>query len=338
MKKKIVIPILAVIILGAAIFGLYRMFFSGTGDSPDGETTGEETAEETTEETAGETTEESSEVTAEETDKEEPSVSEPETVANLVLEFGKRLQMVSLLAPSDSLHQSMQENYGGLAAPSLIEKWEKDPQNAPGRMVSSPWPDHIEILTNEKREEGIYQVTGEIIELTSVEQANGGIAAKRPISLIVKKSGDIWLIDDVTLGDYVDMESVVYDNTQYGFTFTLPRNWENYTIILEQWNGVSLEGAHAGEITETGPIINIRHPAWTSENPRQDIPIMIFTLNQWEALMREEFNVGAAPMPPGELGRNASYVFALPARYNYAFLTGFEEVEEILAGSPIQTK
>ena len=338
MKKKIVMPILAVVILGAAIFGLYRMFFSGTGDSPDDETSGEETTEETIEETTEETAEESGEVTTEETDKEEPPVSEAETVANLVLEFGKRLQMVSLLAPSDSLDQSMQENYGRLVAPSLIEKWKNDPRNAPGRMVSSPWPDHIEILSNEEREEGIYQVAGEVIELTSVEQASGGFAAKRPISLIVKKSGDIWLIDDVALGAYVDTESVLYDNAQYGFTFTLPKSWKNYTIILAQWNGVSLEGAHAGEITETGPIINIRHPAWTSENPRQDIPIMIFTLDQWEALMREEFNVGAAPMPPGELGRNASYVFALPARYNYAFLTGFEEVEEILAGNPLQMK
>ena len=43
-------------------------------------------------------------------------------------------------------------------------------------------------------------------------------------------------------------------------------------------------------------------------------------------------------MGPKELGRNSKYVFALPARYNFAFPTGFEEVEDILAGNPLQPK
>ena len=83
-------------------------------------------------------------------------------------------------------------------------------------------------------------------------------------------------------------------------------------------------------IVETGPQINVRHPLWSEENPRQDIPIMVFTLTQWDALLDEKFHIGAAPIGPKELGRNNKYVFALPARYNFAFLPGFEEVEEIL--------
>ncbi|MDP1086626.1 hypothetical protein Q6245_30140, partial [Klebsiella pneumoniae] len=67
------------------------------------------------------------------------------------------------------------------------------------------------------------------------------------------------------------------------------------------------------------PMISIRHPDWTSQNPRQDIPIMIFTLAQWNMLQQDEFHIGAAPINPSELGRNTSYVFARPARYNYAF-------------------
>jgi hypothetical protein len=46
--------------------------------------------------------------------------------------------------------------------------------------------------------------------------------------------------------------------------------------------------------------------------------------------------VGAAPVGPSILGENTSYVFALPARYNYEFLTGFEEVEEILENDSLQ--
>ena len=44
----------------------------------------------------------------------------------------------------------------------------------------------------------------------------------------------------------------------------------------------------------------------------------------------------AAPINPGELGRNVKYVFALPARYNYAFPTGYQEVEKILEGKPLR--
>ncbi|MEI6579507.1 MAG: hypothetical protein WCN92_08615 [Eubacteriales bacterium] len=128
----------------------------------------------------------------------------------------------------------------------------------------------------------------------------------------------------------------VYQNTQYGFSFTLPESWKGYKIITGKWEGVGLLDSASRQGVETGPIISIRHPLWTSADPRQDIPIMVFTIAQWESLQREEFSVGAAPMPPSEIARNAKYVFALPARYNYSFLTGFEEVETILKGNPLK--
>jgi len=62
-----------------------------------------------------------------------------------------------------------------------------------------------------------------------------------------------------------------------------------------------------------GPRLSIRHPQWTQAQPRQDIPILLFTLDQWNSLQKEEFSIGAAPMGPKELGRNSKYVFALPA-------------------------
>jgi len=36
-----------------------------------------------------------------------------------------------------------------------------------------------------------------------------------------------------------------------------------------------------------------------------------------------------------QLGRNEEYVFALPARYNFGFLGGYEEVEMILENNPL---
>lgn len=80
----------------------------------------------------------------------------------------------------------------------------------------------------------------------------------------------------------------------------------------------------------------IRHPLWTSDKPYQDIPIMIFTHGQWDLIQDEKLSLGAAPIGPKELGRNDNYIFALPARYNYAFLLGYEEVENILESNPLK--
>jgi hypothetical protein len=255
------------------------------------------------------------------------------TVTNLVTDFGHNLQKVSLLAPEDIVKTSIQENYGDLISSNLLSKWQNDPQIAPGRLVSSPWPDRIEILSIEKLTNGTYDVKGEIIEVTSDEK----IAAKRPIKLVVKMINNRWLIDEVKVDAYADSDSIVYHNPQYGFQFTLPTSWKDYQIVTDKWNGISTGGSQGDQVVESGPMMLIRHPQWTSQNQRQDIPIMIFTLEQWNSLQKEEYHIGAAPIGPRELARNTSYVFALPARYNFAFPEGYEEVETILEGSALQT-
>jgi hypothetical protein len=144
------------------------------------------------------------------------------------------------------------------------------------------------------------------------------------------------VLDKQTVGGSTETSSIIYNNTQFGFAITLPQSWQNYSIVTTQWQGIAIEGPQNGKVVQSGQIISIRHPQWTATVPRQDIPIMIFTLNQWNSLQKAEFSVGAAPIPPSELGRNSRYVFALPARYNYAFPVGFEEVETILNGKPLQ--
>jgi len=130
----------------------------------------------------------------------------------------------------------------------------------------------------------------------------------------------------------VNSNLVEYKNSQYGFTFSLPSSWKGYSIVTDKWEGTSLT---SGKVTETGPLLSIRNPQWTSAKPRQDIPIMVFTLAQWELILKESLAVSAAPMGPSELGRNSDYVFALPARYNFAYPLGFEEVEQILKDKPL---
>lgn len=254
-------------------------------------------------------------------------------ITALVEEFGAKMQNVSLLAPEDTVKQSMEENYGELVTPTLLEKWQEDPENAPGRVTSSPWPERIEIESIEKQTDSSYTVTGEVIEVTSVEKENGGAAAERPITLVVEKIDNKWLITSVELGDYGLEQAAVYENTQYGFLFFLPESWVGFTTVHEEWEGIGID---SGKLEERGPLLSLRHPEWTKEAPRQDIPILIFTTEQWALISQEKLSIGAAPMGPSELGRNSQYVFALPARYNYAFPEGFEEVEDILEGKPLQ--
>jgi hypothetical protein len=123
--------------------------------------------------------------------------------------------------------------------------------------------------------------------------------------------------------------STEYINKTYGFRFALPKSWKGYSIVDNMWKGRILNGPNANR-EETGPVLSIRHPLWTEKNPRQDIPIMIFTLDQWKLIEQENLSVSAAPIGPSELARNAKYVFALPARYNFAYLPGYEEVDKII--------
>ena len=119
-----------------------------------------------------------------------------EEITSLVKEFGSRLKNVSLLAPEKILIEEMEENYGGLVAPSLMERWLEDPENAPGRLVSSPWPEEIQIESIEEIGEDRYEVMGQIIELTSNEEDK---AITRPIKLTIEYTEEGWLITDVIL-------------------------------------------------------------------------------------------------------------------------------------------
>lgn len=260
--------------------------------------------------------------------------SDAAAIAKLVEDFGRSMKNVSLLAPEDEAAKSIQETYGDFVSSALLAQWQKDPQNAPGRVSSSPWPEGINIIATEKLSDSKYQVKGEIIEMTSVEMTQGGYAAKRPVSLTAEKINSRWLITALKIDGYEQTDPTVYRNTQYGFSFQLPESWQGYTVVLDQWEGLAIDSPDT--VAQTGPLLSIRHPQWTSENPRQDIPIMVLTLSQWNAMQQEEFHIGAAPIKPSELGRNSRYVFALPARYNYAFPAGYEEVEKILAGDPLQ--
>ena len=135
--------------------------------------------------------------------------------------------------------------------------------------------------------------------------------------------------------DYVGQASaprpVIYHNTKYDFTFSLPSYWEGYSVLNTQWEGISYFPDKDGPVvTERGPMIILRHPFWTTNAPRQDIPIMVFTCNQWDKLWQTNgFSVSAGGVEE-EIEHNARYVFVTNSRFNWGELPGWEEAGRIV--------
>ena len=120
--------------------------------------------------------------------------AEETEIRDLVENFGKRLQDVSLL--SSDAAQEMQKQYSEFVSPALLETWMSDVTKAPGRIVSSPWPDRIEITTLAKEGSDRYVITGFVVEVTSVEVVNGGAADRIPVHVVAQKDQGRWLITE----------------------------------------------------------------------------------------------------------------------------------------------
>jgi hypothetical protein len=108
-----------------------------------------------------------------------------------------------------------------------------------------------------------------------------------------------------------------YRNDKYDLTFFLPASWQGYSVLLQQWDGVAYSpAADKTIVTGHGMMITLRHPQWTAKAPYQDIPILVFTHAQWDALnagkLWPSFFAGGTIE---ELWQTQKYVFAMSSRY-----------------------
>lgn len=150
------------------------------------------------------------------------------------------------------------------------------------------------------------------------------------VLILVVAGAGIWFWQKQKVSPYLD--SITYRNDLFGFSISLLDSWKGYTVnqTKEDIYDISGKTTTNNGVVDSFQIIELHHPLETAQNPREDMPIMIFTSVQWGHIQKEEWSVGAAPFPPSILGQNSKYVMALPARYNYDFKPGWEEVDQLV--------
>ncbi len=126
---------------------------------------------------------------------EEAAAGMREEVTCLIAIFGNHLKNVSLLSPT--VAADLQTQYAPFITAQLLEKWKANPQTAPGRLVSSPWPDTIAIDEVLPTTNG-YLVSGRIVSMTSANILGGGNAGEVPVKIsVISINGQLFISDYV---------------------------------------------------------------------------------------------------------------------------------------------
>lgn len=113
---------------------------------------------------------------------------ESRSASEVVAEFGRRLKLVSTAAPRDVSVRTLREHYAGLVAPELLDEWAARPELAPGRRVSSPWPDRIEVRSASQ------SGSEADIEADLVEATSTGDARRIPVQIELRDDDGRWVI------------------------------------------------------------------------------------------------------------------------------------------------
>jgi len=129
-----------------------------------------------------------------------PNEADINAIYQVVGEFGARLKDVGLSAPKQDIITAVDFNLKRLITDRLYQELVQDTSRIPGRYVSSPWPERIQIDSVQRLDSGSYTVNGNQIMMDSDALAHGGNAGRTLITLTLKKVNGTWLIDDVVGG------------------------------------------------------------------------------------------------------------------------------------------
>jgi hypothetical protein len=111
--------------------------------------------------------------------------------------FGSVLQNVSLLSPTAAV--DIEKLYTPFVTRSLRANWSAHPDAALGRQTSSPWPDHIDVISIDAVENNTYAVRAMIVYMTSEEVGKGGDAGTTTVQFVMINEDGVWKIDSATV-------------------------------------------------------------------------------------------------------------------------------------------
>jgi hypothetical protein len=101
-------------------------------------------------------------------------------------------------------------------------------------------------------------------------------------------------------------------------------------VLTEQWEGETyLREKDTDVVLARGSIIVLRNPQWETNNLYQDIPIYIFTRQQWDDIYPGKYDAAGAGGVIYELWHNDKYVFGIHSRFNTDdSVNGWKEVQD----------
>ena len=67
-------------------------------------------------------------------------------IKTMVVNFGNYEKSIPVSGDQETARREIQQTYTPFATAALLQQWRADPQHAPGRITSSPWPERIEII------------------------------------------------------------------------------------------------------------------------------------------------------------------------------------------------
>ncbi len=134
-------------------------------------------------------------------------------------DFVAQLKNVSLAADDEELQSAIREYYAPYVTEELLAEWLEDPQSAPGRETSSPWPDRIFIKQVAQQGE-TYVINADVLYMTSVEEASpeedaSGVVV---VTILVMRTDDGWRVAayEELFGEELDERATTTDEELRG--------------------------------------------------------------------------------------------------------------------------
>jgi hypothetical protein len=94
-------------------------------------------------------------------------VSDEQVVRDRVAQFATKFELVQVTAAKAVAVKAIKDNYSSFVSPEVLAIWEKNPAQAPGRTTAAVSAQKIEVKEIIKKDDGSYEVQGEIMETST---------------------------------------------------------------------------------------------------------------------------------------------------------------------------